>query len=224
MPNRVIAIGDIHGCAEALRALLEVVDSGEDDQLIALGDFVDRGTNTREVIDQLIDLDRRCHFIPLLGNHEVMMLDALSSHNTAKLDFWLHCGGEETIASYGGDFTRIPQAHLDFLETCHSYYENEHYLFVHANYHAELPLNRQPHHALFWQHLTEIPPPHNSGKVAIVGHTPQLSGEVLDLGHIICIDTFCFGSGWLTALDVHSREIWQVDKQGNLRLDDRWQE
>ena len=224
MPNRIIAIGDIHGCAEALRALLELIDPSDDDQLIALGDFVDRGTNTRSVIDQLIELGDRCHFIPLLGNHEVMMLDALGSNNTAKLDFWLHCGGEETVTSYGGDFTEIPVAHLDFIDRCHSYHENKDHIFLHANYQADLPLDRQTHQVLFWQHLTEVPQPHLSGKVAIVGHTPQLTGEVLDWGHIICIDTFCFGSGWLTALDVQSQETWQVDKLGNLRLDERWQE
>ena len=65
-----------------------------------------------------------------------------------------------------------------------------------------------------------IPDPHVSGKIAIVGHTPQISGDVLDMGHLICIDTFCFGDGCLTAMDVHTKRIWQADKEGNLRSDE----
>jgi serine/threonine protein phosphatase 1 len=69
-----------------------------------------------------------------------------------------------------------------------------------------------------WTHLhLRVPPPHASGKTVIVGHTPQVDGEVLDLGHLICIDTFCCGGGWLTALEVHTREIWQTDRDGRLR-------
>ena len=58
-----------------------------------------------------------------------------------------------------------------------------------------------------------------SGKTVIVGHTPQVDGEVLDLGHLICIDTYCFGTGWLTAMDVDTGEIWQADQDGILRAD-----
>ena len=62
-----------------------------------------------------------------------------------------------------------------------------------------------------------IPGPHRSGKAVIVGHTSQKGGEVLDLGHVKCIDTFCYGGGWLTALDVHTGEVWQADRGGNMR-------
>jgi len=62
-----------------------------------------------------------------------------------------------------------------------------------------------------------LPASHCSGKTAIVGHTPQRSGEVLDGGHVLCIDTYCFGSGWLTAFDVDSGQLWQADKHGKLR-------
>ena len=55
------------------------------------------------------------------------------------------------------------------------------------------------------------------GKTAIVGHTPQGTGEILDLGYLICIDTYCVGGGWLTALDVESGRVWQANREGRLR-------
>ena len=56
-----------------------------------------------------------------------------------------------------------------------------------------------------------------SGKTVVVGHTSQKTGEVLDLGHLKCIDTFCYGGGWLTAQEVRSEEVWQADREGELR-------
>ena len=223
MPQRVIAIGDIHGCAEALHALLEIVDPTPNDQVVTLGDYVDRGPQSCEVIEQVMELKKRCQLVPLAGNHELMMLDALKSDSPAKYDFWLHCGGEETMASYGGETADIPEDHIQFLKSCRRHHEIESHLFVHANYLYQLPLDEQPEHTLFWQHLNEVPRPHVSGKKAVVGHTPQLTGEILDLGHVVCVDTFCFGSGWLTAYDVLSGDSWQVDKMGNVRLDAQWQ-
>jgi serine/threonine protein phosphatase 1 len=63
-----------------------------------------------------------------------------------------------------------------------------------------------------------MPPPHQSGKKAVVGHTPQISGDILDLGHLVCIDTYCYGDGWLTALDVDSGEVFQTNRDGQVRL------
>src|SRR5438874_1657422 len=80
---------------------------------------------------------------------------------------------------------------------------------VHANYAASVRLDSQPDYLLFWEHLHfHVPPPHTNGKIAIVGHTAQKSGEVLDLGHVVCIDTFCHGGGWLTGMDVGSGQMW----------------
>jgi serine/threonine protein phosphatase 1 len=62
-----------------------------------------------------------------------------------------------------------------------------------------------------------VPGPHCSGKIAIVGHTPQVSGEILDLGYLKCIDTGCVNGGWLTGLDVESGQVWRVDEGGRSR-------
>src|SRR5262249_51615265 len=88
----------------------------------------------------------------------------------------------------------------------------------HAGYQPDLTLDRQPGSVLRRRSSEdEWPGPHVSGKVAVVGHTPQKSGAILDLGHLVCIDTNCHGGGWLTALDVGSGRYWQANEQGQVR-------
>jgi serine/threonine protein phosphatase 1 len=98
-------------------------------------------------------------------------------------------------------------------------YEVEHHFFVHCGYEADKPLDDQDRYVnLLWGSLKRLHPgPHYSGKIAIVGHSKQKSGEILDLGYLKCIDTYCTGNGWLTALEVESGRVWQADKRGNLR-------
>ena len=123
-----------------------------------------------------------------------------------------------SIRQYGGDLQNIPPAHIQFLRYCFRQYETEKCLFVHANYSADTPIAEQPDSFVLWQHLnTFIPTPHISGKTVIVGHTPQRTGEILNLGHFICIDTACVLGGWLTALNVDSGQFWQVNKFGERR-------
>jgi serine/threonine protein phosphatase 1 len=215
MPPRTIAIGDIHGCAAALDALLTAIQPGDDDTLVTLGDCVDRGPDSKMVLDRLIELTQSTRLVPLLGNHEVMMLDAVSGR---EVDFWLSCGGFDTLASYGGKLAAIPAAHVDFLRQCPLHHEKESHFFLHANYLPELPLDEQPEDVRLWEHLTfRVPGPHVSGKTAVVGHTPQRNGEILDRGHVICVDTYCVGGGWLTALDTASGRVWQANADGELR-------
>ena len=105
-----------------------------------------------------------------------------------------------------------------FLRGLKRHYETDTHLFVHANYDATLSLEQQPDRLLLWEHVVHtLPGRHCSGKTAVVGHTPQGSGEILDMGYLICIDTYCFGGGWLTALDVESGKVWQANRDGDLR-------
>ncbi len=81
-----------------------------------------------------------------------------------------------------------------------------------------MALDRTPREVLLWESLRHhLPEAHLSGKIAIVGHTSQKNGEILDLGYLRCIDTCCYGDGWLTAQDVETGRVWQADKQGRLR-------
>ncbi|MGH7174040.1 MAG: metallophosphoesterase family protein [Gemmataceae bacterium] len=224
MAGRTIAIGDIHGCLDALTTLIDAVRLGPDDTLVTLGDHMDRGPDSRGVVDRLLTLAGRCRLVPLLGDHEEMLLEALD--DITALSRWLRCGGGETLHSYGwnpGGSRRplahwIPKSHREFLASCQPYHETGTHLFVHAGFLPELPMDRQPAAALRWR-VTDARTAirHHSGKVAIVGHTPQLSGEVLDLGFLVCIDTNCARGGWLTALDTETGRIWQADRDGRLR-------
>ena len=214
---RIISIGDTHGCSIALSALIEAIDPQPDDTIIALGDFVDRGIDSRGVLEQLIELRDRCNLVPILGNHDQMMLHARDGRSD--FQFWLNCGGDAALDSYGssGKLSLIPPSHFRFLESCHSYFEVETHLFLHANFKPDVPLEQLDDHTLRWLSLRDyVPPkPHCSGKLAVVGHTPQT--EILDLGYLICLDTGCCHGGWLTALDVNSRQVWQVDEKGQSR-------
>jgi len=213
---RTIAIGDIHGCSTALAALLEAIDPQPDDAIVTLGDYVDRGLDSKGVLDQLIALADRCNLVPLLGNHDEMMLHARDG--ASDLQFWLNCGGDAALDSYGstGKLNLVPAAHFQFLERCRAFFETETHFFVHANYKPDVSLDKQDEHTLRWLSLRDFTPgPHRSGKIAVLGHTSQ--AEVLDLDRLICVDTGCCYGGWLTALDVANGAQWQVDERGQFR-------
>ncbi len=216
MSGRIIAIGDIHGYAEALAALIDVVRPEADDTVVPVGDYVDRGPDSPRVLDDLIALAARCRLIPLLGNHDEMLLDLY--HGEAGLEDWLSWGGEETLQAYGCSHPcQIPERHIEFLEACVTYHETERHFFVHASYDPELPLDSQEPDMLRWASIRSRPPgPHISGKIAIVGHTVQRDGRILDLGYLKCIDTGCYCGGWLTALDVQTGQVWQADAEGRM--------
>jgi len=223
--SRTIAIGDIHWCSLALKALVDAIDPSPDDLLVPLGDYIDRGPDSRGVLEQMLALSERCVLVPLLGNHEEMLLAALEGKSD--LNFWLKFGGMEFLTSYGykgrpellpADLrTLIPCEHLQFIKGCRDYYETVRHIFVHAYYEPDRPLHEQSWSGLRWASLPAIPARHCSSKVAIVGHTPQKSGEILDLGYLKCIDTFCHGGGWLTALEVLTGRVWQTNDKGELR-------
>jgi serine/threonine protein phosphatase 1 len=229
MRSRTIAIGDIHGCSRALGALLGAIEPQADDVIVTLGDCVNRGPDSRGVLERLIALERQCKLIPLVGNHDEMLIQLLIDAKVGRfrtLSNWLRMGGDATLASYGApagkiawaDLTRIPADHAAFLERCRAYHETATHIFIHANYDPVLPMKEQPFELLRWESLRDaIPGPHCSGKTVIAGHSSQKTGEILDLGYLVCIDTYCYGGGWLTALDVQSGEVWQTNLQGELR-------
>jgi serine/threonine protein phosphatase 1 len=222
--SRTIAIGDIQGCSQALAALLSAVRPEAPDTVVTLGDVIDRGPDSSCVVAQLIELAGHCRLVPLLGNHEELMLDAL--RDDACWERWLRCGGDTALRSYGcrpdtsraGAIARIPEAHRQFLGSFLPYYETDTHLFLHAGYEPELPLAEQPGLVLRWRVTSaQTARPHCSGRIAVVGHTPQRSGEVLNLGFLLAIDTNCVRGGWLTALDTGSGSFWQADRAGKLR-------
>jgi serine/threonine protein phosphatase 1 len=217
---RTLAIGDIHGHVVALDALLAAVDPREEDLVIFMGDYVDKGPDVKGVIDRLLDFSETHHAVFLRGNHDQMMIDA--RHNPANQAVWACLGGERPLASYGpGDLQHtkllVPEAHWDFLENrCRDYFETEEFIFVHGGIRADMEPAQEEKERLLWTTLAHAEP-HDSARTVICGHTSQKDGHITDLGHTICIDTAISKGAWLTCLCVETFEFWQANALGECR-------
>lgn len=221
MSSRILAIGDVHGCAYALEALLQSVKPSRDELLVFLGDYVDRGLDSAGVLNRVVRLAGTHRVVALRGNHEQMMMDA--REGGGNLALWLACGGEATLTSYcpfddHGTIADVPDEHWDFLDRrCVDWHEADSHFFVHGGAVPHLPLAKQPTLVLRWQSFTDVKP-HASGKVMVCGHTSQKDGVPKSLGHAVCIDTHAYAEdGWLTCLDVTSGEYWQANERGETR-------
>ena len=213
---RRFAIGDIHGCAKALRSLVEAIDPQPEDEIVFLGDYIDRGPDSRDTIDQIIELQQRTQVVALRGNHEVMLM-GVAMHGMDD-SVWRANGGNSTLASYGGSLSKIPSNHLVFFHELLPHYEIDDTIFVHASYDPNVEMFDQTEILTYWTHLAHpLPGPHMSGKRVIMGHTPQPDGQVMDRGHLVCIDTYCFGYGYLTAYEIGGKAIIQADRHGHVK-------
>ena len=225
--KRHLAIGDIHGCFNALRTLCDYVEFNANDVIIPLGDYCDRGPNTHAVIDFLLNLSTTHTVHPLRGNHDIMMLTA--SESDIELTKWLNVGGDRTLQSYSpfdgedGTLSDVPDHHWHWLNNdLLSFFETETHFFVHANAYPEIPLDEQPEFMLYWEQFND-PSPHESGKTMVCGHTSQKSGQPIANSNAICIDTWACGGKWLSCLHAESGMVWQANELGQTRkfwLDD----
>jgi serine/threonine protein phosphatase 1 len=214
MTARTLAIGDVHGCDTALAALLKLVAPTESDTVVFLGDLVDRGPGTKQVLDAVLALQERCRVIVIQGNHEEMMLNAL---NGLDRRLWFNFGGDETLESYGGSLQAVPRAHIQLMEAALSYWETPATIFVHANLQPGVPLPKQTGDWLRWTHLTGKERPFDPERRVVCGHTPQKDGYPLVFPGWVGIDTFAHGGGWLTCLDVGGNWVWQTSDFGQTR-------
>ncbi|MDE2828026.1 MAG: metallophosphoesterase family protein [Bacteroidota bacterium] len=214
----LIAVGDIHGCSRTLKALLKALSLGEEDHLVFLGDYVDRGPDTRGVIQQLIALSEQVNCTFLRGNHEQAMLDWLSGQWGT---YWLHYGGEETLQSYmqGGKMD-LPATHLSFLQSTTLYLDTPEFFFVHAGLRPDRTVRENIRLAeaevfLHYRgHLRAAVPLWE--KCVVFGHTPHSVPILTD--RMIGIDTGCVfperpGLGRLTAVRLPEREVLAVANQ-----------
>lgn len=205
--GRLLAFGDIHGCRTQLSTLLEAVAPHEDDRLVFLGDYIDRGPDSAGVIDDLLALRARgprCVF--LRGNHEQMLLDTLAGGDPR---LFLCNGGDRTIASYRERGTWPPPAdHLAFFRQLAALYTTEHFIFVHAGLRPGLAVERQHPDDLLWIRDAFLDSDFDWGKPVVFGHTPRQ--EPLLKANRIGLDTGCVFGGRLTCCDVLSRQVWQV--------------
>ena len=210
-------IGDIHGHTRALQALLGAIPLTDEDCLIFLGDYVDKGPDVKGTLDLLCGLATRPSTIFLRGNHDQIFLDA--HLDPAKYLVWETLAGQNSLASYGAgsseDLIRVvPFHHWYFLEnTCVNWHETEDFIFVHGGIRPFKSPAEEEVDRLQWTTLS-MATPHLSGKTVVCGHTRNEFGRIADLGHTICIDTGISHDGVLTCLELESFRFWQADHGG----------
>jgi serine/threonine protein phosphatase 1 len=214
---RTIAIGDVHGCSAELAKLIEMLLVTPDDTLVFLGDYIDRGPDSKGVIDLILGLEKRCKVVALKGNHEAMFIDFLESPESAGAGLFVLNGGSSTLASYGasssGSF-EIPEPHLRFLYSLKMTFETESHFFVHAGV-PIAPLSMIDEKAdemtMLWSRQPFLSSQHRWEKIIVHGHTPVADVEVKP--NRINLDTGCVYDGTLSAFELPSGRIYRVPKR-----------
>ncbi len=218
MTNRLFAIGDIHGCFDQLQTLIEdKICLKKEDQLILLGDYIDRGVQSKEVVDFIIDLQNRgFNIFALHGNHEAMLLDAY--YNESKFPLWIMNGGKETMSSFNiKDLKDLDVVYLNFFKSLIYYHPIDQYLFVHAGFNDENPFVDQ--YSMLWKSKKSYKHPLLIDKTIIHGHSPvplsYLEESVLAKKQVLPLDTGCVfsdkkGFGKLSAVELYSGTVLSV--------------
>lgn len=214
--KRLIAVGDIHGQFDMLGLLMKKVKPDKTDKFVFLGDYIDRGLQSKEVIDFLIDFSKEYDCVFLRGNHEDMLLSFLGLDEKAMYgESYQYNGGEYTAISYAGadavleDLKNvIPDNHIEFIKSLKYYHIEDNFLFVHAGIMPGIPLEDQKLEDLIWIREQFIYYPTGMDKVIVFGHTPLSKVFIGD--DKIGLDT---GAGYkmaLSAMELYTKEIFTV--------------
>jgi serine/threonine protein phosphatase 1 len=224
--TRIYAIGDIHGRLDLLDSVLARIDtdmrvhSVSNAICIFLGDYIDRGPDSKRVLDRLVNYGRTQPTVCLMGNHEAFLREFLK--NPDVLLNWRHCGGLETLLSYGlapmseadardrrklaSEFDRIlPSDHREFLSGLKQYFICGDFFFVHAGVRPGICLSKQSEDDLLWIREDFLLSEDHFGKVVVHGHTPVLEPDVRP--NRINIDTGAYATGRLTCLVLEADKI-----------------
>ncbi len=230
---RLYAIGDIHGRLDLLESLLGLIEGDQKGRaelpvtLIFLGDYIDRGPDSKGVVDRLIrGFSPACTPVFLKGNHEALLLSFLKDPFSGLN--WLRNGGDAALLSYGvGRETRqiafgdgpsglaeaqrqfeavLPEDHLRFYEGLKPFYRCGDYFFAHAGVRPNVPLDQQSEDDLIWIRKEFLKSTEDFGAVVVHGHTPMRNPE--DLQNRVGLDTFAFRTGKLTAAGFEGTERW----------------
>lgn len=211
---QIFAIADIHGCDEELRALLQRLPIHRDSLVVFLGDYIDRGPNSKGVVDTILELKDYCRVVCLLGNHELMLREFLDGSDPRRVARFVYNGGGATLASYSNEdgVFSIPEDHLQFFAELGIYHVEGDHCFVHAGLPVDVPEIDLAQHAeeMVWMRRAPGAPEPNYSKIVIHGHTPVPEVEIFP--RRINLDTSCVYGRYLTAMEVHSREFWHVER------------
>jgi serine/threonine protein phosphatase 1 len=216
--GRLFVVGDVHGCAAELEVLLRGLPLAPGDTVAFVGDYIDRGPESRPVVSMLLDLRARpgLSWVFLKGNHEDMCLAYLGRRGRWGEAFCAN-GGSATLESYGIDprlagreaAARMPASHLAFLESLELSFRCDPYLVVHAGIRPSVPWAEQDEEDLLWIRDEFIVLPHHLPQTIVFGHTPQRT-VLVDLPYKIGIDTGCVYGGTLTCLETPANLLHQV--------------
>jgi serine/threonine protein phosphatase 1 len=212
--GRIFAIGDIHGCLDRLRKLLAVIDvDWAADTVVFMGDYIDRGPASKEVVDAVLEMrGKHERVVCLMGNHERMFLNWLDGREEG---LFLANGGRSTLRSYGiapdatGREAKVPPDHLAFFRSLLPFYETETHLFVHAGVRPGIPMEIQDPHDMIWIRHEFFLADHGLKKTVVFGHTP-FTGEPFVGEKRIGIDTGAVYGGTLTCLELPAMKFYQV--------------
>lgn len=228
--KRTIVIGDIHGADRALEQVLEKVGPTENDTLIFLGDYVDGWSQSKQVIDRLIDLEGKHSCIFIKGNHDAWCETWLES-GTA-LDKWLFHGGALTVESYAGITAEEKAKHLEFFQRMRNFHVDEHNnLFIHAGFSSmhgpeqEVYSSNYTWDRTLWEMALAMdeqldkdskryPKRLKLFREIFIGHTPTTNYGVpvpMQAANLWNVDTGAAFSGKITMLDTDTKEFWQSD-------------
>lgn len=219
MERQTYVIGDVHGCADELRTLVGQLPLTSGDRIVFVGDYIDRGPCSKDVIDVILELATRYEVVPLLGNHEAMLLDFIDRPSSPFGGAFIMNGGSATLASYGddkGEYT-IPPAHERFYRELKLHHEDDEHFFVHAGV-PDLPLTkldeRRHRMTMLWIRDPFLRSKYPWAKTVVHGHTPVPTAEVH--ARRINVDSGCVFNGLLSALELKSGKIWAVQRQTHL--------
>lgn len=221
---RRFAVSDIHGCAKSFRALVDQVNLSRSDELYLLGDLIDRGPDSKGVVDFIWELQNTgFQVFCLRGNHDQMLLDAQTSMEWHKT--WMFNGGDTTLKSFNVDRSaNIPKKYLDFFNTLPFYFEAAEYIMVHAGFSFNLSNPFDEFHSMLWRKhkwYDRIDENWLNNRIIIHGHVPKkktvIKKMLSDLGNtpVLTIDNGCvynrLGLGRLCAFEMTHRELYFQD-------------
>ncbi len=212
----IYAIGDVHGCAYELRNLLNQLPLTPDSTVVFLGDYIDRGAHSRDVVDTILELRKQCNVVCLMGNHESMFLNFLDNPGSERAGLFIVNGGSATLASYADDNGNyvFPEEHLAFFRELKMHHEDDHHFFVHAGV-PDIPLSDLDDtihgKKMLWIRGAFLKSEYDWGKVIVHGHTPVSEVDIRE--NQINVDTGCVFMRSLSAIALPGQQVFSVPRQ-----------